>query len=200
MRMINSANDTADGYFSVLAYVDNDDPYRYKYPGWVHIGEPKHLGPAYRALYEMSTSDIVMMCADDLIFRSKGWDTKVQELMPKDLVGLVSFDDLGNKPKKKENGHPFIGRKLIEKIGYICHPTLNHSCVDSWIVQIAQGLKRFYRSDEILIEHMHPKYEKGENDSTYDRNDHSIRLRDGAIYRHSADQIKKTIESIKESL
>jgi hypothetical protein len=178
-RMVESARDTADGAFNIVAYVDKDDPTKEEYPEWVQVGYPLPLGPAYQYLWEQTKSEIVMMCADDLIFRTKGWDTKVKELMPEDLIGVVSYDDLGRP--RKENGHPFIGKKLIQLVGYLCYPKLKHSCVDNWVVDIATGIDRFFYSD-LVIEHMHPKYGKGEVDETYFANTKTIKKEDGNIY------------------
>src|SRR5690349_21428989 len=122
--MVESARQTADGLFSILAYVDEDDSEKDNYPNWVIKGKRKNLSHAYQFLFELTNADIIMMCADDLIFRTKGWDTKVKSLQPKDNIFLVSYDDLGSE---KEDGHPFIGRKLIELNGYLCHKKMTHS-------------------------------------------------------------------------
>lgn len=198
-RMLDSANDTAEGFFSISVYVDEDDRLKDKYPSWVSIGRPMMLGPAYQYLYEQSdsaSSDIIMMCADDLIFKSKGWDTRVKELMPSDGIGLVSYDDLGTHENRKEDGHPFIGRKFIETIGYLCHPLMNHSLIDNWLAIIARKSKRYFYSD-ISIEHAHPKYDKASWDETYSRNTRIIRDSDADNFRQIGKiEIPKAVEKI----
>lgn len=197
--MVQSANDTADGFFEVLAYVDNDDKYKHKYPDWVKVGDPMPLAPAYQSLYELSSYDIIMMCADDIVFKTPGWDTKVKELMPKDGIGLVSYDDLGRP--RKEDGHPFIGRRFIETVGYLCYPKLKHSCIDNWYVDIAKSVNRYFYSD-IVIEHLHPKYKKGEWDDTYSMNSKIIKKEDGIIYLgpEGKSEIKKAVERVSSAL
>lgn len=176
-RMVESAEDTAYGGVNILAYVDSDDAS--DYPGWVVRGKPLPLGPAYQHLYERSVSSIVMMAADDIVFRTKSWDKAIHDIAPTDGVFVISYDDLGRP--KKEDGHPFIGRKFIEAVGYLTYPKLSHSCVDNWAVDIAKGAGRFFYSD-VVIEHLHPKYRKGEWDQTYLDNSKAVKQADGAIY------------------
>lgn len=162
---------------SLLAYVDDDD--ESPYDGTLIRGPRIGLGPAYNRLYMETDADIVMLCADDVVFRTKGWDMEVRELMPDDLVGVVSYDDLGRP--RKENGHPFVGRKFIELMGYLCYPRLGHSCVDNWLVDTARAVNRFFYG-EMVIEHLHPKYQKGEVDQTYLDNSKDKKQADGLIY------------------
>jgi hypothetical protein len=198
-RMCDSARETAEYEINILAYMDNDDTGRDKYQEDVFIGKPLSLSPAYQFLFNRSKSDIVMMCADDIMFRTKGWDTKVKQAMPEDLIGVVSFDDLGRP--RKEDGHPFIGRKFVELVGYFTYPKLQHSCVDNWVVDIAKAVNRYVYSD-IIIEHLHPKYSKGELDTTYAMNNKSIKQADGAIYLgpEGKAEIKKAVERINRYL
>jgi hypothetical protein len=197
--MCDSARETAYGDINILAYLDSDDTGRDKYQEDVFIGEPMPLGPAYQFLYNKSKADIVMMCADDIVFRTHGWDVKVKEKSPLDGVFLCSFDDLGRP--RKEDGHPFIGRKFIDLVGYFTYPKLKHSCVDNWMVDIAKGVNRYIYSD-IVVEHMHPKYNKGNLDGTYASNSKSIKQADGAIYLGSEGkaEIKRAIERIRKYL
>ena len=198
-RMCDSARETAYGDINILAYLDSDDTGRDKYQEDMFIGEPMPLGPAYQFLYNKSKADIVMMCADDIVFRTPGWDVKVKEKAPLDGVFLCSFDDLGRP--RKEDGHPFLGRKFVELIGYFTYPKLQHSCVDNWVVDIAKGVNRYIYSD-IVVEHMHPKYNKGNLDGTYASNSKSIKQADGAIYLgpEGKAEIKRAIERIRKYL
>jgi hypothetical protein len=192
--MYESANDTADGNFTIRAYVDDDDRYKDQYPKWVTTGRRLLLAPAYEFLYKQSYEDIVMLCADDVIFRTKGWDTRVKELQPRDNIFVVSFDDLGRP--RKENGHPFIGRKFIEAMGFLCYPGLKHSTIDNWIVRVARACDRFFQAEGI-IEHMHPKYDKAKTDRTYEENHQEVRHQDGNIYRTIG---KKEIEEASQRI
>lgn len=194
-RMLDSARQTASGEFQILGYFDLDDPRSGEYPGGL-FGPRKYLGPAYQELFDICAGDIVMMCADDLVFKTKGWDQRVVEAMPKDLVGLVSFDDLS----KKEHGHPFIGRKFIELMGYLCHPKIKHSCIDNWVVDIAKEVNRFLYLGDVVIHHTHPKYGSGEWDDTYKSNTKEIQYKDGEVYRHGKEERSQAVQAINQYL
>ena len=187
-----------------LGYLDEDDPKLNSYDrrseayGKNYIGPRLPLGPAYQFLYEKCKGDIVMMCADDVVFKNKGWDTKVKEAMPKDLIGVVSCNEL--VPGRREDGHPFIGRKFIELMGYICYPQLKHSCVDSWVRDVATGAGRFFYLPDVHIEHVHPKFQKGEWDDTYRENTKDIQKADGDVYRHGRQEIKQAIMRVNTYL
>ena len=195
-RMCDSARYLASGDINIIAYVDDNDPERDKYPQDVNIGPQLPLAPAYQYLYGLSSAPIVMMCADDIVFRTKDWDKKVIQSAASDGVFVLSYDDLGRP--RREDGHPFIGRRFIELVGYFTYPGLQHSCVDNWVVDIAKAVNRYIYSD-IIIEHLHPKYLKGEIDSTYLSNSKPIKQADGAIYLgpEGKREISKAIERIK---
>jgi len=199
--MCESAKDMAflPDQVNIIAYVDDNDPERDSYPQAVLIGPQLPLAPAYQKLYQVSSAPIVQMCADDILFRTKDWDLEVCKQYPPDGVVVVSFDDLGRP--RREDGHPFIGRKFIELVGYFTYPKLQHSCVDNWVVDIAKAVKRYVYSD-IIIEHLHPKYSKGEQDATYTSNSKSIKQADGAIYLgpEGKREISKAIERIRKYL
>lgn len=180
-QMLESALKTAKDKFEVLAYLDDDDPRRHEYYNYYavfHHGPRIGLGPAYEYLRLRCNADLMMLCADDIIFRTEHWDQHVRDATPPDLKCVISFDDKGIKP---EDGHPFIGRGFIEKLGCITHPDLSHSHVDSWPVGIAKRAKVFKRLP-IVIQHMHPKNENAEMDDTYRDNDLNLRRSDGEAF------------------
>lgn len=197
-RMVESARAMAEGEIHIHAYIDNDDPKASEYLFGI-VGEPMPLAPAYQYLYDRSKADILMMCADDIVFRTPGWDTQVKQLAPSDGVFVVSYDDLGRP--RKEDGHPFIGRKFIELMGYFTYPRLKHSCIDNWVVDIAKAVNRYIYSD-IIIEHVHPKYQKGIWDETYAMNSKPVKRADGVIYLgpEGKTEIARVIERMRDYL
>ena len=200
-RMMESALDTSynPNCVDFLVYVDDNDKTRDKYPDASIIGPPLPLGPAYQYLYNHSLAPIVMMAADDLIFRTKDWDRELINLAPEHNCFVCSFDDLGRP--RKENGHPFIGRKFVELVGYFTYPRLKHSCVDNWVVDIANKAGCFLYAD-FIIEHVHPKYQKGEWDNTYLENTKDIKTMDGAVYlgAEGRKEIEKAAQRVRDYL
>jgi len=194
---LDTVKETSDGGVEVLLYLDDDDKTLLNYPEdpilTIYIDTPRYLGPAYQYLYERSDGDIVMMGADDIRFRQQGWADKVVASATQDNIFLSSFDD-GGRPKK-ENGHPFMGRGFVDAIGFLTHKDIAHACVDNWVVDIARGIDRFYYLD-LGIEHVHPKYKKGQWDDTYKRRS----VNDGPTFESLEPVKKKIIKRIKGAL
>ena len=182
-QMVASARSLADGPIEILCYLDEDDPRRDEYYGEgvrFFTGPRINLGPAYEFLRKETNADLVMMGADDIVFRDAHWDTMVKGETPEDLVCVISFND-GAPVNHTENGHPFIGRRFIEALGSITNPNLGHSMIDNWVVNIARAAKRFKRL-EMLVEHVHPKFGKGVWDQTYHDNGPLQKKTDGDTY------------------
>jgi hypothetical protein len=196
-KMIDSARKTSKEQFEVLCYLDEDDRRKEEYLGSgvdFTIGPRINLGPAYEVLRKKTNADLVMMGADDLLFRTEHWDEKVRAVTPPDLVCVISFKD--GATHGKEDGHPFIGRRFIEGMGGITHPELGHSCIDNWVCKAAAQIDRFQRLD-MLIEHVHPKYGKGLVDQTYLDNDGKKKERDKEIYFRDRNKLSAVGERIK---
>lgn len=180
-QMLDSALKTAKEKFEVLVYLDDDDSRKneyYNYYAVFHNGPRIGLGPAYEYLSKRTSADLLMLCADDLIFRTEHWDEAVRDATPPDLKCVISFDDKGIKP---EDGHPFIGRTFMEKLGSITHPELSHCHVDSWPVGIAKRARVFKRLP-IVIQHMHPKNRNAADDETYRDNTLKLQAKDGKTF------------------
>lgn len=169
----------------MLLYLDDDDPTRGEYPPERTIVGPRiNLGPAYNVLQKEIEADLYMMCADDIFFATAGWGEAAVLEMPKDGIGVVAFDE-----GSRENGHPIVGRALIEKLGYLASPHFNHSCVDNWIVGIALHLERFKKISKIRIVHEHPKLGFGQRDQTYRDNSEEEKKKDGMKFHRHKDSM-----------
>lgn len=97
--------------------------------------------------------------ADDIRFRTKGWDTILRT--HKELA--VFGDDLYlNKPS-----HPFISTVIPKALGFLIPPELKHFCADGFIWALAGELKEIVHDPRIVTEHLHPDAGKAEMDETY---------------------------------
>lgn len=98
-EMYRSALETADGDVEVSAVLDEDDETRKDYPkGPIYTIVPE--GPVTTDLWNVaayaSHGEYVMLAADDILFRTKGWDTQVSEAFESwpDHIGMVYGNDL----------------------------------------------------------------------------------------------------------
>lgn len=128
------------------------------------------LSHAWNEAWKNSTGEIYMMAADDLIFRSLGWDVVIREEFEKqeDRILLVYGSDGYVKHDGGLATHPFIHRNWTDVIGYFAPPYFWHSKNDSWLTIIAKKLERLNFIPYLLFEHMHPGFRKGLWDRTYE--------------------------------
>lgn len=153
----------------IVVYIDEDDSESITKAAELNIKSvigPKLVFSDYwNKCYEKSTGDILMMAADDLIFRTPNWDVMVEEEFSKseDKIILVCGNDLSgmNIPT-----HPILHRRWAEAVGYFSPPYFTHGACDIWLDDVAKflGRKRFVN---FIAEHMHPSVNKSELDQTY---------------------------------
>lgn len=201
---VSHANDPTD--IELVVYIDEDDTsYDGKeFPSQVKIYSTQRtlLSKYWNLAYEKATGPIYMHCGDDIVMQTFGWDTKVKEAFNKypDKIVLVYGDD-GDPNKDKNFGtHSFLHQQWIEALGYFVPPYFSSDFNDTWLNELADAIGRKVKID-ILTEHMHFAFRKGELDLT-----HAERLvrhwKDNtpAIYEAKADERLADIKKLKKRL
>ncbi|HVI10430.1 MAG TPA: hypothetical protein VND65_19235 [Candidatus Binatia bacterium] len=121
----------------------------------------------WNTLLLSAQSDIFMMCGDDCVFRTPGWDTIVERAFAEstDKILLAYGDDTSPFGKTFAT-HPFIHRRWVEVVGYFSGPGFTGDFADSWVQDVADmiGRKKFL---PIVTEHMHYYLQKAPDDETY---------------------------------
>lgn len=139
------------------------------------------------------TGPIYIFAADDIVFKTKGWDELVTNQFDqfKDKIALVYGPDGFQKGPVPVCTHGFIHQHWIDVVGYLFPPYFNVCYVDQWVTEIAEMIgRRFYRTD-LDIEHVHPAAGKAGWDDTYT----SKRQSDGGEANIYANTIKERIEA-----
>lgn len=175
--MIESAHETAaDPVYGVevVAYLDNDDPeldtyQSAEYPLSVRFvaGPRCVLSDAWNRAAEFARGDVLMLCADDLRFRSLDWDATVEQLagvFPDRLVLIYGRD--GHADERMAT-HPFVTRRWVEVVGRFTAPYFAADYVDLWLHDVAKRVGRAVYHPHILIEHLHPSFGLGEWDENH---------------------------------
>lgn len=177
--MIRSAQSTARGPADLewLFYLDDDD--RLSEPAIdAALGQGQAQivrGPRLRdqsywnRLAEAAASDLVFLGADDLEFRTPGWDELICATCSghaRGGVGMVWADD-GDLGQRLAT-HPFVSRAWIEAVGFFVPPYFERCFVDLWIFELAvlTGLGAYV--PDALIEHRHVELGKAEPDALYE--------------------------------
>ncbi len=180
LAMARSAYDTAGdpGHVELTVYVDDDDDwgaYRRALRAIeaalnlrpvLTIGPRCTLSDAWNRAAEKATGDVLMLCADDLIFRTPGWDVMVLDAFDAypDRIALVyGRDGVSDRPT-----HPFIHRRWYEAVGRMTTPDFPADYCDTWLADVADLVGRRHFLPDVLIEHMHYSVGKSERDACHD--------------------------------
>jgi hypothetical protein len=170
-RMAESARETAVGEVEILFYVDEDDRRSRRTAerlgAGVVTGERIVLSQMWNVLAEKASGDIVMQCGDDVVFRTPGWDVRVEEVFARypDRVVFVYGDDL--YWSTFHGTHGFVHKRWIEAVGYFLPPHFSCDWSDVWLNQVAAAVGRIVYLPDVITEHMHPTVGKAVLDRTH---------------------------------
>lgn len=129
----------------------------------------------WRYLYSVGKGEIVHMCADDLVYLSKGWDERFREELSVDPLQILCYrDDLRNDAIAC---NPVTTRHLIRAAalpGYLPQ-AFEHWFSDTFYDDIGRRAGCLKYLPDVRIVQEHPKNGLAPMDATYARN----RLNDG---------------------
>lgn len=158
-RMCDSAKATAGCEIEILAVSNGKDTY---VPTVTPDLPTVHI---WNALAQIAKGDLLMLCADDVIFSTPEWGKAL----------LESYRSLTNKihvwsllDSRDENGtpHPIVSREYFNSLGYFLPPIFLHWYVDTWTVEIAKANNCFTHMKDYLLIHDKPS-DKGMGDHTH---------------------------------
>lgn len=206
-RMVKSALDTADNPkdIEIIVRLDSDDPtaddLMENPPSQtrVFVGERGVLSEMWNECYALSKGNILMHCGDDIIFRTKRWDSVVKDTFkeyPDNIVFVFGNDD---SPHNGNFGtHGFIHRKWAETVGYFVPPYFSSDFNDTWLNDVAKAIGRHHHI-QILTEHMHPDFNKAELDQTHkDRIERHQRDNVAALYASKGAEREADANKLRE--
>jgi len=166
-------------------YIDNDDPRQKAYEDYTDkqpnnstniIGEPQSVSVSWNVLAKSAIDDdyagetILIMGNDDLIYRTHGWDTIVEEESKKfpDDIYCMWMEDLING--EKHCAFPIVSKKWYTTLGYFTPGVFNFGYNDTWVFDVAKKVGRTHFIPNAVNEHMHFTTGKSGMDDTYNRN------------------------------
>lgn len=95
--------------------------------------------------------DFYHITNDDVIYRTKGWDSKFLHLAEEYGHGIFYGNDLFQG--KNLCAHPFISTELIQALGWLQMPTLNRYAGDVVWKFIGESCNCLYYLDGVIIQH-----------------------------------------------
>ena len=114
------------------------------------------LAQMWNEAYAVSRGEIDMVCGDDIVFRTPGWDERVRAefaVVP-DRIALVYGNDLLQGQNLATHG--FMHHTWVEALGYVTPPYFSCNYVDTWLHEIAERIGRLRYMPDVITEHMHP--------------------------------------------
>lgn len=171
MNMADRPNDV-----EVVAYVDHDDEsYKgLKLPRLRFVVGPRLvLSEEWNECWRHAKGEYFMHCGDDLVFKSKGWDTMMTEAIDA-YPGKIAFvwgDDFNSDSQRNEFGtHGMVHKNWTDVIGRFVPPYFVSDFNDTWFNDAAQAMNVRRYLHEVKTEHMHFSLGKSEiDDNTRER-------------------------------
>jgi len=168
-------------------YIDEDDPRQKAYEDYTKtqhdnscnlVAEQQSVSISWNFLANYATSpslsenpaDILIMGNDDLIYRTQGWDTIVEEESNifSDEIYCMWMEDLING--EKHCAFPIVSKKWYTTVGYFTPGVFNFGYNDTWVFDVAKRVGRTHFIPNAVNEHMHFTAGKSGMDDTYNRN------------------------------
>jgi hypothetical protein len=166
--MADSAHRTAHGPVEILAYIDDDDPSDYSQAGAAIVRGPRiTLSDCWNRLAEKASGDILGMGADDIRFRTPGWDSLIRGVFDDFADGIVFVHGRDGIHDEKMGTHGFISRRWFETVGYFTWGGFPADYADTWLHELAGRIGRRAFIPSLMIEHLHPIAKKAEWDQTH---------------------------------
>jgi hypothetical protein len=188
-KMIESVFDTAANLegVEIVAYIGEDDnSYAEMDPGTADslsaasrrfvkfvYGPRVIFSDLWNQAAKHARGDIFMLCADDVFFRTRGWDVVVEAAFAQvpDRILCVYADDMGPSGKSFAT-LPFVSRQFCDVLGYFTGPPLFEADFsDAWPQDVAEMIGRRRFLPGIEIEHQHWLWGKADRDVVYDENE-----------------------------
>lgn len=156
-RMLNSATQTATQRVQCVLVLDNDDETAHDYPRAsrylkkVRTDRPQNMSELWDLAAKSADGEIVMLCADDVVFETEGWDERVEQefaAVPDEV--LMVYTDSG--PDKRPI-LPFVSKRWCEVVGEFTPHDYQGWMADEFIWAIAVELERVVFLEDVMIRH-----------------------------------------------
>lgn len=205
LRFIQSAYDTAEfpSDLEVVARIDDDDSsyddLLTTLPQVKWITAPRDvLSKCWNDCYAQAEGDIFMHAGDDIVFRTRSWDSVVRREFNRypDRI-LFAYGDDGGPDGKISGTHGFISKQWVDIVGYFVPPYFSSDYNDKWLNDVSEELGR-KKLINIYTEHMHFVHGKGPKDQTHlDRLDRHRRDNVEKIYEDKEPERKEDVKKLQ---
>lgn len=215
-RFHNSVIELADNPDNVRMYyyIDSDDPEANNYPlqdlpghRLDHIGDPISVSKSWNIIAQKAVDegcDVLIMGNDDLVYRTKGWDTELIKVIAEefpDNIYCVWFQD-GIKMTENACAFPIVSAEWFSALGYFTPGIFNFGYNDTWIHDIARRINRTKWITHVYTRHEHITRDGSRMDETYARvwkaKGGNLYDKDEPIWEQSAEMREKDAQILRE--
>ena len=206
-KLVESVRAASTLDIEVVVRIDADEPQRVEYericschlsPVTCHLfsGPRLVMSDLWNDAAKHATADVMMLCGDDLLWRTSGWDVMVKNAFDAhpDKIVLVYGGD-GHHASGFAT-HPLIHRRWYETLGYFTAPYFSSDYADAWLWEISGMIgRRQYLP--FVTEHMHYSFGKAKIDQTMQENiDRRARDNPAALFASKAAERRRDAEKL----
>lgn len=184
---------TNAGRSELMFIVDSDDSRLSQYVKNGTVIQVPPLGNMVAALntgafeaMEFFNPKYLGFVGDDHRFRTLGWDVQVVEELNRMGGGFVYGDDLAQRWRLPTQ--IFMNASIVRALGWMALPTCKHLYVDNAWMELGKAIKRFHYLPDVVIEHLHPAYGKGEWDENH------VRVNSPEMYDHDGKAFERWMQ------
>lgn len=156
-----------------VTVVDETDPQRVEYTDSPRLVVPAascgnmNLALNYAAKIYASEADILGFVGDDHRFRTQGWDRVISQILGGSGGGYLYADDLAQREQLPTQ--VFVTSAIVRALGWFGLPDARHLYLDNTWKLLGEAADCLYYVPDLVIEHMHPAYGKGDWDENHVR-------------------------------
>ena len=168
-ELVDSVKATASVMPEILCYVDEDDDSYVPgaFPEVRFFRGPRIVfSDMWNVLFRQAEGNILMLGADDVVFKTSGWDDMVERSFTDcpDKILCVHGDD--GHHHSRFGVLPAVHRRWIETVGYFAAPGFGGDWIDTWLNDVANMIGR-RRYVPFLAEHKHVFWGTAKPDETF---------------------------------
>lgn len=123
---------------------------------------------------EAAESEWIFQGADDLSFHPR-WLEEALHAASRTNQRVIGTQDLGNRLVKvgRHSTHSLVHRSYVRELGTVdepgklLHEGYRHNFCDTEMIETADARGEFRFTHGAVVEHLHPHWQKGEEDATY---------------------------------
>lgn len=192
----------------IIFRLDDDDPMLAEYGNLlggtdvqISIGPRVVLSKCWNEAYEFAHNDVLMLCGDDIRFRTQNWDDRVAMAFDgcDDRILLVHGED-GIQGDKVAT-HPFLSREWVDAVGYFVPPIFASDWNDMWLTEVARLIDRVCFLPDVYTEHLHPVAGKHYLDQTHLERLDRHRAEDcDRLYRETSEQRRADADKLRAAI